>query len=322
MSVQSTRPDPPRSPRYSDEPDGPIKLLIVDDGMVDRRLAGAIVERVLGWKVLYADNGRAALEVLKAETPRIILTDLNMPEMDGLQLVAAVRKGWPLVPVVLMTAFGNENIALSALRAGAASYVPKMSLAQDLASTLEQVVIASQSAMRQRRLLKSLGKAELHFRLENDRSLIPPLVAHLQQYLDYLGLCDYTARTRVGVAMEEALLNAMFHGNLEVSSDLRQQGEEPYFRLAEERRTQAPYRDRQVNCVATLSPAEVICSIEDEGQGYDPTKLPDPTDPANLERIGGRGLLLIRTFMDEVEFSSGGKQITMTKKRELTAAAK
>jgi CheY-like chemotaxis protein len=316
MPVQATQ-----SPQLPREPDAPIKLLIVDDGMVDRRLAGAIVERVLGWKVVYAENGRAALAVLESEAPRIILTDLNMPEMDGLQLVAAVRKGWPLVPVVLMTAFGNEDIALSALRAGAASYVPKKSLAQDLASTLEQVIVASQCAMRHRRLIGSLGKAELHFRLENDRSLIAPLVAHLQQYLDYLGLCDYTSRTRVGVAMEEALLNAMFHGNLEVSSELRQQGEEPYYRLAEERRTQTPYCDRQVNCVATLSPDEVICSVQDEGHGYDPAKLPDPTDPANLERVGGRGLLLIRTFMDEVEFSSGGKQITMTKKRE-TAAGK
>jgi CheY-like chemotaxis protein/anti-sigma regulatory factor (Ser/Thr protein kinase) len=316
MSREPDQPAPVRSPPEADEPGTPVKLLVVDDGVVDRRLAGAIVERTLGWKVVYAENGRDALAVIEAESPRVILTDLNMPEMDGLQLVAAVRKRWPLVPVVLMTAFGNEEIALKALRAGAASYVPKKSLSNDLASTLEQVLTAAQGEVRHRRALGSLGKAELHFTLENDRSLIAPLVAHLQQYLDHLGLCDHTSRTRVGVALEEALLNAMFHGNLEVSSELRQQGEEPYYRLADQRRKQAPYRDRQVNCIASVSRAEVVCSVKDEGPGFDPSKLPDPTDPANLERVGGRGLLLIRTFMDDVTFNSGGNQITMVKKRE------
>src|SRR5260370_10742851 len=227
------QPVPLRSPPEADEPGTPVKLLVVDAGVVDRRLAGAIVERTLGWKVVYAENGRDALAAREAESARVILTDLKMPEMDGLQLVAAVRKRWPLVPVVLMTAFGNEEIALKALRAGAASYVPKKSLNNNLASTLEQVLTAAQGEVRHRRALGSLGKAELHFTLENDRSLIAPLVAHLQQYLDHLGLCDHTSRTRVGVALEEALLNAMFHGNLEVSSELRQQGEEPYYRLAD-----------------------------------------------------------------------------------------
>ena len=296
--------------------DGPIKLLVVDDAPVDRRLAGAIVERVLGWKVIYADNGQSALAAIETQSPRIILTDLNMPEMDGMELVAAVRDRWPLIPVVLMTAYGNEETALKALRTGAASYVPKKSLGSALASTLEQVLTASQGKAWQRRLLGLLDRAELQFELDNDRSLIPPLVAHLQEYIDHLGLCDPTGRTRVGVALEEALLNAMFHGNLEVSSDLRQQGEEPYHQLAEERRKQPPYSTRTVNCTATLSRDEVVYRVSDQGPGFDPSQLPDPTDPANLERIGGRGLLLIRTFMDQVEFGDDGRQIIMRKKRE------
>ena len=315
---------PQRPPAHAvfpdDDPRKPIKLLVVDDGVVDRRLAGAIAERTLGWKVVYADSGRSALEVMEAESPRVILTDLIMPEMDGLQLVAAVRRRWPLVPVVLMTAYGSEEIALRALRDGAASYVPKKNLGEDLASTLEQVLSAAQGESRHRRLLSGLGKAELHFTLENDRALIPPLVAHLQQYLNYMSMCDATGRTRVGVALEEALLNAMFHGNLEVHSDLRQECEDRYYEVAEERRHSPPYCHRQVRCVARLSRDEVVYSVTDDGPGFDPQALPDPTDPANLERIGGRGLLLIRTFMDAVEFSAGGQQITMVKKRDLAWA--
>ena len=53
---------------------------------------------------------------MERETPRLVVTDLRMPGMDGLELVAAVRRQYPSVPVVLMTAFGNEEIAMHALR--------------------------------------------------------------------------------------------------------------------------------------------------------------------------------------------------------------
>ena len=56
----------------------------------------------------------------------------------------------------------------------------------------------------------------------------------------------------------------------------------------------------------------LVYVVNDQGPGFDPSTLPDPTDPSNLERIGGRGLMLIRTFMDRVEFNDSGNQITMS----------
>ena len=74
-----------------------------------------------------------------------------------------------------------------------------------------------------------------------------------------------------------------------------------------------PYRSRRVRIRATLSRSEAVYVIEDEGPGFDPATLPVHTDPANLERIGGRGLMLIRTFMDEVEHNEKGNRITLRK---------
>jgi CheY-like chemotaxis protein/anti-sigma regulatory factor (Ser/Thr protein kinase) len=292
-----------------------VTFLVVDDSPVARLIAGSIVERTLGWKAVYAEDGRSALAAIEAHVPRIVLTDMNMPGgMGGLELVAAVRKRHPAVPVVLMTAFGNEEVALRALREGAASYVPKKSLDDLLAPTLEQVFAASQVERRQQRLMGLLDRVELRFYLENDPSLVPPLVGHVRPYLAFPGLDDPSTRTRVGVALEEALLNAIYHGNLEVSSELRQQGEEPFRRLAEERRRLAPYGQRRVFCGVRISRERATFVIRDEGPGFDPAKLPDPTDPANLGRIGGRGLLLIRTFMDEVSYNETGNQITLVKR--------
>src|SRR5438132_582145 len=80
-----------------------ITVLVVDDAAIDRRIAGRLVEQSLGCRVVYADNGSTALAAIEQEMPHLVLTDLQMPAMDGLQLVEAVRAKYPSVPVILMT---------------------------------------------------------------------------------------------------------------------------------------------------------------------------------------------------------------------------
>jgi anti-sigma regulatory factor (Ser/Thr protein kinase) len=63
-----------------------------------------------------------------------------------------------------------------------------------------------------------------------------------------------------------------------------------------------------------IAPQEVRFRIADEGPGFDPDSLPDPTDPENIARASGRGLLLIHTFMDEVAHNARGNEIAMLKR--------
>jgi anti-sigma regulatory factor (Ser/Thr protein kinase) len=85
--------------------------------------------------------------------------------------------------------------------------------------------------------------------------------------------------------------------------------------MAEFRRRRPPYRDRRLHIRARLSRRQAVYVIRDEGPGFDPSTLPDPTDPAHLEMTTGRGLLLIRAYMDGVAFNWDGNQITLTKRR-------
>ena len=117
----------------------------------------------------------------------------------------------------------------------------------------------------------------------------------------------------VGIALQEALSNAIHHGNLELDSELRQVDENNYYALADQRRKQHPYAGRKVYVEAALSRSELHFVITDEGPGFDIRKVLDPTAEVNLDRIGGRGLLLIRSFMDSVTYNECGNQITMTK---------
>jgi anti-sigma regulatory factor (Ser/Thr protein kinase) len=120
-------------------------------------------------------------------------------------------------------------------------------------------------------------------------------------------------RLRVGVALEEALLNAAYHGNLEVQSELREKDCALYYDLARERTRIRPYSERSIFVDVDLTEDRVRYVVRDEGPGFDPRTLPDPTDPANIDRPCGRGLLLMKTFMDDVEYNETGNEVTMTK---------
>src|ERR1041385_8005293 len=72
---------------------------------------------------------------------------------------------------------------------------------------------------------------------------------------------------------------------------------------------------RPVPLSARLPRDHAEFTVRDEGPGFDVSTLPDPRDPANLEKASGRGVMLIRTFMDEVRYNDKGNQVTMTKRR-------
>ena len=303
------------------ETDPPV-VLIVDDSPVDATKAAGIVARTLGWRVERAADGKAALAAIARNRPAVVLTDLQMPELDGLGLVEHLHAQDPLLPVVLMTAHGSEEIAVEALRRGASSYVPKRNLGLHLAETLGLVVgAAAAGRQRQQLLADCLTESAETFVLPNDPAMLRPMVARLQDELASLGLVGEKRRLRAGVAFEEALTNALYHGNLEVSSDLRD-GPDPgaYQRLAADRRTIPPYRDRRIRVRTSLSRAAGSVTIEDEGPGFNPAKLPDPLDPENMGRACGRGLLLIRTFVDGVSFNPTGNAITLRLEREPAAS--
>ncbi len=289
-------------------------VLIVEDSP-DQALTIAAMLKGAGFDAHTAKDGVDALEAIGKHRPDVVLTDLIMPRMNGLELVEALTKQYRAIPVILMTAYGSGEIAMQALKAGAASYVSKNRIAQDILDTVNNTLQVSQARREQARVLDSLRETEFRFELDNDQSLIYPLIGYLKEAIvNRVGYEDESQLTRLGIALHEALLNAMHHGNLAVSSELREQDINLYLEQVEQRRSTAPFRDRRVELRASISPVELRCVIQDQGEGFDPAAVPDPTDPANLEKPSGRGLYLIMTFMDEVRHNESGNCITMVKR--------
>lgn len=288
------------------------RVLVVEDSPTQAQQIQFLLEDA-GYSVDVAANGREALTDLERAPADLVVTDLEMPEMNGLKLVEEVRARYPSTPVILITAYGSEEIAALALQKGAASYVPKKYLAQDIVGTVGDVLSVATAQRDQQRVQEVLTQIDLQFVLDNDVSLIPPIIGYLEEPITKMGLCDQTGLIRICVALREALINAMHHGNLGVGSELREHNDADYHTLVERRRREDPFRRRRVYVSASISYRKAEFIVRDEGEGFDPSQLPDPTDPANLEKVSGRGLLLIRTFMDQVHHNEVGNQITLIK---------
>jgi CheY-like chemotaxis protein/anti-sigma regulatory factor (Ser/Thr protein kinase) len=287
----------------------------VDDSAVERRLVGSLLEKQIACTILYAADGREALQQMVEQLPDLVLTDLQMPGMNGLDLTAAVKNEYPSVPVILITAQGSEEIAAQALKLGAASYVPKRKLAEDLIPTVQRILAGAREDRAHSPLMHHLESCDAVFVLDNDPALIKFLINHLQQMLRCLPLADETERMRVGLALEEALTNACYHGNLEVGAVLAQGDRRALEQLVLQRRSEAPYRDRRIHLTAKISRSQAVFVVRDDGSGFDASRLPTEIDLSGTDYVPGRGVVLMRTIMDEVNYNDRGNEVTLIKRR-------
>ena len=305
-----------KSPLVGDEDSGgEPPILIVDDSRAAQHLASRLVQNGTDRSVVCANNGIQGLALVEEIRPALVVTDLQMPEMDGIELVKAIRAAHPHVPVILMTAYGSETSAMQALAAGAANYVPKKNLITDLVATIKPLLAMVAGNRQRQRVLSCQKSLTRSFELENDAQLLAPLIDLIRGDFDSFGIGDETSGIRLAVALQESFANALYHGNLECSTELRQDDERIFYDLADQRRKSEPYRSRRIHVTSSLDHCEARIVIRDEGPGFDTSSLNKPFDPEDLMKVGGRGMILIRTFLDEFIHNKAGNQITLVKRK-------
>ncbi len=116
----------------------PIRVMLVDDHAVVRSGLSAFLMAFEGLELVgEAGSGEEALRLCEQDQPDVVLMDLVMPGMDGVQTTRAIRERFPQVQVIALTSFPEEDLVQGALRAGALSYLLKNVSAQELASAIQ-----------------------------------------------------------------------------------------------------------------------------------------------------------------------------------------
>ncbi len=100
------------------------KILVVDDAMFMRSRLRGLLEGA-GHTVVEAANGKEAVDTYSQERPELVLMDVTMPEMDGLEALKRIRQGTPGAKVIMCSALGQQSIVLEAIKAGAKDFIVK-----------------------------------------------------------------------------------------------------------------------------------------------------------------------------------------------------
>jgi DNA-binding NarL/FixJ family response regulator len=139
-----------------------VRVLVVDDQRIVREGLALLLRTTPGVELVgAAENGRHALELVRELEPEVVLMDLRMPELDGVEATRAIRAEHPQVQVIVLTTYSDDESVFAALRAGARGYLTKDAEAEELARAIQRVHEgkAMLDSDVQARLLDHLGEA-------------------------------------------------------------------------------------------------------------------------------------------------------------------
>jgi DNA-binding response OmpR family regulator len=130
----------------------PETILVVDDESSVCTTLEDVLSRE-GYRCFAATDGHAALDLLDKHSIDLVLLDLRMPQMSGLELMHIVHQRWPNVAIMVLTGHGTLDSAVEALRNGASDFLLKPAIPKDIHASVRRVLTKRRTAMRRRQLL-------------------------------------------------------------------------------------------------------------------------------------------------------------------------
>jgi DNA-binding response OmpR family regulator len=193
---------------------GNAHVLVVDDEAAIRYSVSKTLQRV-GYSVRDAASGEDALDVIQSQTFDVVLTDIRMPGLDGVELVRRIKDADPDTVVILMTAYPSLSTAVEALRLGAHDYLIKPSSSQDIKTSVARGIERARNLKRRRALLDAIRSSvfelskggedlklgdELSGGLDDEEAIMPAVTEPVSDNVMILGpLTIYTSRYQISV---------------------------------------------------------------------------------------------------------------------------
>ncbi len=288
-----------------------MHILLIDDDVNLLKLLRRPLARV-GHTIMEATDGKQGWDLF-AEHPSkfdVIITDIKMPVLNGIELLRRLRDREYDVPVIIITGYEDIRSSIEILRFGAFDLLLKPFSAPELLDILSKLQ-SLQDTQKKRLEALPFFTEQIQISIHSQPETIPSIVAFLQDRLKlYCKLYKLNVRN-IGLCLHEALVNAIVHGNLEISSSLKNDAPEQFERLLCERSALPDYVNRQVSIRVQVTTEQLRVDIEDQGKGFSPQTL-NLSDPTKMIP-SGRGLLIISAFMDHVTWNPSGNCITMVK---------
>ena len=266
-----------------------FRILIVDDEADVRETLSEMIEN-LGYQVIVAQNGLEALDMTKTEKVDLIITDLSMPRMNGLELIVKSKGIHPNIPIAVISAFGNVENTTYALTRGAFSFIAKpfkMSEIKELIRKGKQLRELSLGTY----ALMEWVRSQTDMAFPSRPRLFPSAIFFAVKECQWRGIEDEARLENVAICLEELLGNAYLHGN---QKD----------------------KDKRIKVKMTFDAEKFVLSVEDEGEGFDGESYLKEISKEQASIPEKRGLFIVDLLTDELRFSKKGNEVTAVIYRE------
>ena len=293
---------------------GKARVLIVDDQDILRSLLVKFMVRA-GFEPIEAPNGRKAVELYRISRPEVVLSDIMMPEMDGLTLLHEIKNVDRDAVVILMTGYGNEDILLEALRGGAVNFFKKPFDFTEIIEVVRSVVRHREEVDTTPFYSPHLVEESKRFEITAADSYVQPIINQIA--LQVAGIVPETEIINLKIGIEEMIKNAAEHGNLGISFEEKNKALETgsFGELLQSKLSLGKNSRKKIVVSSSLDPGGLTVVIRDEGEGFDWRSLPE-LSAETLLRCNGRGIFLTKIYYDEVRYNEAGNEVTLVKRRK------
>lgn len=289
-----------------------MNILIVDDDPATCSMLEDFVKS-MHIEPLLATNGKEGLETFRKFKPSLVITDIMMPEMGGLELLTAIKTESPDTYVTVMTCVDGHDLTIEAFKRGASSFLPKPFRVLDLYSIIQkQTFFFSESPTKVhvgRFIKKQIIKLEIKTSYGDMRALLDYLMTSIGEYV----APENTMGIRV--ALLEMLKNAIEHGNLEITLEEQRKAKETgtYDDLISQRMNSELGRSRSVEVEFTYKPELLRWIICDQGKGFDYEQYLRPLREKKIPDLSTRGITTTFFQMDDMNYENGGRSVVLDK---------
>ncbi|MCK4761594.1 MAG: SpoIIE family protein phosphatase [Candidatus Aminicenantes bacterium] len=265
---------------------------------------------IYNYEVILAETGNEGIEKFREFLPDIVISDMRLPDKNGNIVVKEIKAINKDVPIIIITGFSDKQLILSAMRNGALDLLKKPFKPKDLRYLINKIdTLFRKIKVKLSSSFVQWEKREL--RMPNDIYIIAPVVNFIFSNIDYIS--EDISFMKNG--LQELLINAVEHGNLNISytekQELLEKGD--YNRCLREKACQPEFHDKHVIIRVFSTPDYLRIEIEDKGQGFDLSSIPDPENPENFLKEHGKGILMAMHAFDQVQYNEIGNCVKLTK---------
>ena len=260
-------------------------ILIIDDVEEIRISLSKIVEQ-LGVVPLTASNGLEALDLLQSEKIDLIITDLMMPEMDGLQFIVQSRKLNPRIPIAVISGYADIKNATFALTRGAFNFITKPFTIKEVENVIRKGLRLRELSLGTDRLLKTI-RNRTDITIPSFTHLLPSVSFYVLKECQWRGIDNENLLNNISVCIDETLTNALTHGN---------EGNP----------------EKTIAITLQFDTEKFTFTIQDEGNGFDVKEFDRQIKQNAIDIPNKRGLFIVEYLADEISFNDKGNEVTAT----------